>query len=130
MTLELRPSEGDVENLTRLRDPASGVDFGFLQGGLTGEDESPGLASLGTMFYEPPGSSTGGTARPPRECSRNSTGSALSIGPVLSGTRALATIAPCARRRSTRRVRMIRRLSPDEAAAATDRGADRRRHHR
>jgi TRAP-type uncharacterized transport system substrate-binding protein len=53
VTLELRPSEGAVENLKRLNDAKSGVDLGFVQGGLTTPAESPGLDSLGSLYYEP-----------------------------------------------------------------------------
>ena len=51
--LTLLPSEGSVENLERLREPRSGVRVGFVQGGTVTEEESPGLESLGTVFYEP-----------------------------------------------------------------------------
>ena len=51
--LHLVPTKGAVENLERLRDPRSGVDVGFVQAGTTSEQESPGLVSLGTVFYEP-----------------------------------------------------------------------------
>jgi TRAP-type uncharacterized transport system substrate-binding protein len=51
--LRLVPTEGGVENLQKLNDPASGVSVALAQGGLTTEGESPGLASLGTVFYEP-----------------------------------------------------------------------------
>jgi TRAP transporter TAXI family solute receptor len=53
MDLRLIPSAGGVENLRRLNDPHSDVGIAFVQGGLTGEVHSPGLESLGTMFYEP-----------------------------------------------------------------------------
>ena len=53
ITVDLVPTAGAVENLARLRDPNSGVDAAFLQGGTTSESESPGLVSLGTVFYEP-----------------------------------------------------------------------------
>ena len=59
ITVELRPTQGAAENLALLRDPASGVDIAFVQGGAdearaTGEDEAdPGLVSLGSLFYEP-----------------------------------------------------------------------------
>lgn len=59
ITVELRPTQGAAENLALLRDPASGVDIAFVQGGAdearaTGEDEpDPGLVSLGSLFYEP-----------------------------------------------------------------------------
>ena len=51
--LRLMPSAGAVENLKRLNDPRSGVSVGFVQGGLTDEEHSPELMSLGTLFYEP-----------------------------------------------------------------------------
>lgn len=51
--LELRPTVGGVENLKLLRDPKSGVQLGFVEGGVASEDDSPALASLGTLSYEP-----------------------------------------------------------------------------
>jgi len=51
--LRLLPSAGGVENLERLNDPRGPVTVGFAQGGLTSEALSPGLVSLGTMFFEP-----------------------------------------------------------------------------
>lgn len=51
--LRLVPSAGGVENLRRLNDPRSDVSVSFAQGGLTSDTQSPGLESLGTMFYEP-----------------------------------------------------------------------------
>jgi len=53
ITVELVPTAGAMENLARMRDPRSGVDAAFLQGGTTSEADSPGLVSLGTVFYEP-----------------------------------------------------------------------------
>ena len=60
----LRPSAGAAENLALLRDPASGVDLAFVQGGVDlaqaaaadGGDGTPGddgLVSLGSVFHEP-----------------------------------------------------------------------------
>ena len=40
--LKLVPSLGSVENLKRLKDPASGVSAGFVSGGLTNAKDSPG----------------------------------------------------------------------------------------
>ena len=51
--LRLSTTAGDMENLARLRDSKAGVAVGFLKSGLTSGKESPGLASLGTVFYEP-----------------------------------------------------------------------------
>jgi TRAP-type uncharacterized transport system substrate-binding protein len=59
ITVELRPTNGAAENLRLLRDPASGVDIAFVQGGADekdrrreGDDEDS-LVSLGSLFYEP-----------------------------------------------------------------------------
>jgi TRAP transporter TAXI family solute receptor len=51
--LQLRGSQGSIENVALLNDAASGVDVAFEQAGSTNEEESPSLQSLGTMFYEP-----------------------------------------------------------------------------
>ena len=56
--VELRSTQGAAENLALLRDPQSGVDLAFVQGGADrehgpDEDADAGLESLGSMFYEP-----------------------------------------------------------------------------
>jgi TRAP-type uncharacterized transport system substrate-binding protein len=86
--LRLMPSTGAVENLKRLNDRSAGVNVGFVQGGLTSEDQSPDLVSLGTLFYEPlwvfyRGSHPGARLERFR-------GTRISVGPEGSGTRALA----------------------------------------
>ena len=58
ITVELRPTQGAAENLQLLRDPASGVDIAFVQGGAdertAREDETDtSLVALGSLFYEP-----------------------------------------------------------------------------
>ncbi|MBL0730768.1 TAXI family TRAP transporter solute-binding subunit [Piscinibacter sp. HJYY11] len=59
ITVELRPTNGAAENLRLLRDPASGVDIAFVQGGADerdrrpAEEEEDSLVSLGSLFYEP-----------------------------------------------------------------------------
>ena len=62
ITVELRTTQGAAENLALLRDPASGVDLAFVQGGAdearpsgeAADDERAGsLVSLGSLFYEP-----------------------------------------------------------------------------
>jgi TRAP transporter TAXI family solute receptor len=60
ITLEVRTSEGSVENLQRLR--SGEAQIGFIQGGvietpdeadIDSEPDSNGLLSLGSVFYEP-----------------------------------------------------------------------------
>ena len=56
ITVELRHTQGSAENLKLLRDPHSGVDLAFVQGGAdleVGTDAEAGLVSLGSLFYEP-----------------------------------------------------------------------------
>ena len=60
ITVELRGTQGAAENLRLLRDPASGVDLAFVQGGagdalyaIDEVHEDTGLVALGNLFYEP-----------------------------------------------------------------------------
>lgn len=66
VTVELRATQGAAENLRLLRDPKSGVDIAFVQGGAgergrkeadavapADDDDENGLVSLGSLFYEP-----------------------------------------------------------------------------
>ena len=51
--LKILPSDGALDNLVKLSDPAFNVDVGFVQGGLS-EGQNPGnLVSLGSVFYQP-----------------------------------------------------------------------------
>ena len=47
----VRTTDGTGENLRLLADPKSGVDVGFVQGGVTNNSQSPGLESLGRINY-------------------------------------------------------------------------------
>ena len=51
--LKILTSEGSLENLQRLENPASGVDIGFVQGGVSGGSNTENLVSLGNVSYEP-----------------------------------------------------------------------------
>ena len=51
--LVLKPTAGGVENLNLLRDPKSGIQLGFVEGGVAADTDSPALVSLGTLGYEP-----------------------------------------------------------------------------
>ncbi|MGB7970356.1 MAG: TAXI family TRAP transporter solute-binding subunit [Candidatus Deferrimicrobiaceae bacterium] len=85
--LKLIPSAGAIENLRRLRDSRSGVGVGFVQGGTSSEQESPGLVSLGTVFYEPLWFFYRGAPLDRRLTGLR--GRRISIGPKDSGTREL-----------------------------------------
>jgi TRAP-type uncharacterized transport system substrate-binding protein len=59
ISVELRGTQGAEDNLKLLRDPNSGVDLAFVQGGADEEragaetNADQGLVSLGSLFYEP-----------------------------------------------------------------------------
>lgn len=88
VTLEIRPSAGSFENLQRLQSPDSGIDIGFVPGGLAKEEQLAGLISLGSVAYQP----LWIFYRSPTPVDRLSAleGKQLAIGPVGSGTRSLA----------------------------------------
>jgi TRAP-type uncharacterized transport system substrate-binding protein len=85
--VQLVPTAGSVENLTKLLDPRSEVSVGLIEGGLTPTGDLSALESLGTVFYEPlwwfqKRAITGEGIDALR-------GRKVSIGPEGSGTRAL-----------------------------------------
>ncbi len=51
--LKLVQTAGGVENLNKLRDPKSGIDIAFVEGGIATEEDGQNLMSLGTVSYEP-----------------------------------------------------------------------------
>jgi len=54
VTLRLWPSRGALQNLQRLADPSVQVDVALVQGGLIAAQQGVGgLASLGSVYYEP-----------------------------------------------------------------------------
>lgn len=53
VTLELRPSAGSQQNVSRLLDEESDVEVAFLQGGSAFAVNAPNLVSLGAIYYEP-----------------------------------------------------------------------------
>jgi TRAP-type uncharacterized transport system substrate-binding protein len=85
--LRLLSTAGALENLARLQDPRSDVGVGLLQSGITNGKESPGIASLGTVFYEPLWFFYRVEYR--GKGIQDLRGRKISIGPEGSGTRAL-----------------------------------------
>jgi hypothetical protein len=51
--LKILPSQGSLENLKRLTDPAVRVDIGFVQGGVAAGTNIDTLISLGSLYNEP-----------------------------------------------------------------------------
>ena len=85
--LRLVNTTGGLDNLARLRDPRSGVQVAFIQGGTTTKQESPNVESLGTVFFEPLWLFYRSGIGDGIERFR---GRRISIGPEGSGARALA----------------------------------------
>jgi hypothetical protein len=88
VTLKILTSQGSIENLQRLGDPAQRVDVGFVQAGESDGGKGVKLFSLGSIAYQPllifyrsptPINLLSGLA-----------GKRLAIGPEGSGTRVLA----------------------------------------
>jgi TRAP-type uncharacterized transport system substrate-binding protein len=93
VTLRPRPSNGSLENLSRLADPASDVDIGFVQVGVKLPEPGPNesrreLASLGTISRQPLYILVRSAAPPTRLSAL--AGQRLVVGPEGSGTRVLA----------------------------------------
>ena len=88
VTLEILSSDGSLDNLQRLRDPAQKVDIGFVQSGLPKDTSVRGLISLGSVAYQP----LWVFYRNPVPINRLSelSGKRIAVGAVGSGTRALA----------------------------------------
>jgi hypothetical protein len=86
--LRLVPTAGGVENLARLRDERSGVSVAFLESGLTDQEASPDLTSLGTVSLEPLWSFFRGETR--QGGARQLKSKRISIEPEGSATRVLA----------------------------------------
>jgi TRAP-type uncharacterized transport system substrate-binding protein len=53
VTLKIVPSEGSIENIKRLADPASKINIGFVQGGVKKDMNTDKLVSLGSVSYMP-----------------------------------------------------------------------------
>jgi TRAP-type uncharacterized transport system substrate-binding protein len=86
--LVILPSKGSIENLERLDDPKFNVDVGFVQGGVTNKPDENKLVSLGSINYEP--LLLFYRAEQPTPLLSSFAGRRLAIGPVGSGTHALA----------------------------------------
>jgi TRAP-type uncharacterized transport system substrate-binding protein len=52
VTLNIRLTDGPLENIRLLEDRKSGVQVGFVQGGESSDKQAPGLLSLGRVNYQ------------------------------------------------------------------------------
>ena len=87
MLVELRASQGSLENVARLTDPASPVAVGLVQAGTAYAVNAPELVSLGSLYYEPLWIFHRG---PKIDDLTGLRGRKIAIGPDFSGVRALA----------------------------------------
>ena len=87
VTVDMRMTGGAGENLRLLRDPKSGVDVAFMQGGVATAPEADGLVMLASLYYEP----LWIFYRDPATLSqiKQLQGKRIAIGAMGSGTRAL-----------------------------------------
>lgn len=90
ISVAVKATGGSIENLALLREPRSGVEVAFLQGGLAGPGtrDQNDLSSVGRMFYEP----LWLFYRSPQRLQRVTDVASLriAVGPEGSGTRPLA----------------------------------------
>ena len=86
--VRLIPTAGGFDNLSRLRDPGSGVSVGLVESGVTDRKESPDLVTLGAVTVEPLWLFTRGLSQGP--LARRLAGRRISIEAEGSGTRVLA----------------------------------------
>jgi hypothetical protein len=86
--LKILPSQGSLENLKRLTDPAVRVDIGFVQGGVATGLNIDTLFSLGSLYNEPLLVFYRGAA--PVELLSKLNGRRIAIGQAGSGSRSLA----------------------------------------
>jgi TRAP transporter TAXI family solute receptor len=88
ITLEIRETSGSMENLQLLNDDTSGVQLGFVQGGIASTRDNPQLLSLGRVIYEPLWVFYRGDAKIGRLADLR--GKRVLVGPSGSGTYQLA----------------------------------------
>jgi hypothetical protein len=125
ITLKILPSQGSLDNLKRLADPASSVDVGFVQGGLVQSGlasslDTQTLVSLGSLYYQP----LWVFYRSRDEIGQLSgfAGHRLTIGPEGSGTRALSLELLKANGIDTQGATTLTDLDPEGGAEALREG--------
>lgn len=88
VTAEIVATAGSVENLTLVAGPSPRADIAIVQGGVSGEEATPGLRSLGAIGYEAVWVFV--RADLGAERLRDLAGLRVAVGPEGSGTRVLA----------------------------------------
>jgi TRAP transporter TAXI family solute receptor len=87
--LAIRPTLGAKENLDLLLDPKSGIDFAFVQAGVTHGRDLDGLVAVGSVYPEPLWVFRR-HADGPFDDLKSLQGKRIAVGPEGSGTRVLA----------------------------------------
>ena len=87
VVIEERMTDGAAENLRLLRDPNSGVDIAFMQGGIATAADADQIEMLASLYYEP----LWVFYRDPKTLSQLNElrGMRIAVGAQASGTRAL-----------------------------------------
>jgi len=85
--LKLMPTAGAMDSIARMRDPKSDTSIAIVPAGMTNQQQSPGLVSLGTLYYEPIWFFYRGHVL---EKSKHLRGLRISIGPEGSASRVLS----------------------------------------
>lgn len=88
ITVEVLPTQGSVDNLTRLQ--RGEADLGFIQSGIGSSAEQPGLLGLGSLYFEPLWVFTRAPLAP--ALLRDLKGKRLAVGSEGSGTWAIAAL--------------------------------------
>ena len=88
--LDIRPTAGAIENVRLLKDPASGVDVAFVQGGVLAAEDTDQLLSLGTLYLEPIWIFSRGELK--GQDIAGLAGQRVAVGPDGSGTRVVADL--------------------------------------
>jgi TRAP-type uncharacterized transport system substrate-binding protein len=109
--LEMRESGGSFANLKALADPTSGVNAGFVQGGLSSSKDAPGLLSVGRVAYEPLWVFHTGSERLERLTDLK--GKRILVGPAGGGTSGLALRLLAANGVTAETATLINRELPD-----------------
>jgi TRAP-type uncharacterized transport system substrate-binding protein len=117
--LKPAPSAGAVESLALLRDPKSSVNVALVPEGLTTVEESPGLLSLGTMYYQPLWIFTRGRFQ---QGDRSPRGLRISVGPEGSSSHAFALMLLSRAGIIGKKTTILLSLTPVESAEELIRG--------
>ena len=119
--LEIVSTEGSLDTLKRLADPASHIDVGFVQGGIASQGPADKVVSLGSVFYSP--IAIFYRAAKPIERLSQLEGKTIAIGREGSGTRAIAEALLKANGIEAGGRTTLIDLEGDDAANALDRGS-------